>query len=121
MEESPRTDYGFYSNGAITVQIRNFTPHPVTVVRRDGTVLEEFPPDPEGPARSHERSIRMTPLVAVVISEGMERLPDPEPGVALIVSMIVKNQLPLRRDLLSPADIVRNAEGTPIGCRVLLL
>jgi hypothetical protein len=38
------------------------------------------------------------------------------PGVYYIVSRIVAEALPERTDLLFPDGIIRDADGTPIGC-----
>lgn len=43
-------------------------------------------------------------------------LPEEEHGVYLIVSGMVRSALPSRLDLLSPGELVRNSDGTPIGC-----
>ena len=37
----------------------------------------------------------------------------------LIVSQLIKTALPFRRDLLVPAEVVRNSDGNIIGCRSL--
>ena len=39
------------------------------------------------------------------------------PDTFYIVSMMVKDALPERNDLLSPGELVRNSEGQPIGCK----
>lgn len=46
-------------------------------------------------------------------------LPEPKTDVWLIVSQLVKSALPDRTDLLVPTDIVRDANGSIIGCRSL--
>jgi hypothetical protein len=46
-------------------------------------------------------------------------LPSPQDGVMLIVSSIVRGQHPRRDDLLSPSELVRDADGNVIGCRGL--
>lgn len=44
-------------------------------------------------------------------------LPDPREHVLYIVSQIVFDALPKRRDLLVPHDMVRDAQGRVTGCR----
>lgn len=48
-----------------------------------------------------------------------EGLPDPVPGVVYLVSQLVVNACLDRRDLVFPAGLVRDAEGTIIGFRHL--
>lgn len=43
-------------------------------------------------------------------------LPHEKEGVALIVSAMVRNALPNRRDLISPGPLERNDAGEVIGC-----
>jgi hypothetical protein len=44
-------------------------------------------------------------------------LPEPKLGVYYIVSSLVLLACPDRKDLLAPGEIVRNADGQPIGCK----
>jgi len=44
-------------------------------------------------------------------------LPEPQPGVYYIVSGAVLSACPDRKDLLAPGELVRNADGQPIGCK----
>ena len=45
--------------------------------------------------------------------------PDPKIHVNYIVSAMVRQALPARLDLVSPADFVRDAAGKIIGCKAL--
>jgi hypothetical protein len=47
-------------------------------------------------------------------------LPAPAPGVTLIVSALVRQANPHRKDLYSPGDLVRNTDGQPIGAAGLV-
>jgi len=47
-------------------------------------------------------------------------LPDPTPGVWLVVSLVVRAAAPGRRDLLSPGPLVRGPDGQPTGCQGLV-
>jgi hypothetical protein len=47
----------------------------------------------------------------------VENLPAPSPDIIYIVSFLVKQALPDRRDLISPGELVRDAQGCPIGCK----
>ena len=48
-------------------------------------------------------------------------LPDPVPGVILIVSALVRAAVPHRTDVASPGDQVRDEAGNVIGCRHLIV
>lgn len=56
----------------------------------------------------------------IIVSDGLsEELYFEAPGVYYIVSAMVANALPNRKDLLVPAEQVRDSEGKIIGCRSL--
>jgi len=44
-------------------------------------------------------------------------LPDPTPGVMYLVSSIVAQAVPNRRDVLVPDDTIRDEGGRVVGCR----
>ena len=46
-----------------------------------------------------------------------EGLPEPRKGVLLIVSALVRTQSPNRGDVVSPVELVRSADGQPVGCK----
>lgn len=84
-------------------------------VARCAETLDPLPPlewDPfgDGGMRDH------LPLVRRKFG-AVSGLPDPKDGVAYIVSQIIADALPERRDLLVPADVVRGADGQVIGCK----
>jgi hypothetical protein len=43
-------------------------------------------------------------------------LPSEQDGVGYIVSLVVRKALPQRKDIYSPADILRDKDGKVIGC-----
>jgi hypothetical protein len=43
-------------------------------------------------------------------------LPPEQDGVGYIVSLAVRKELPQRKDIYSPADILRDKDGKVIGC-----
>ena len=47
----------------------------------------------------------------------VEGLPDSNIDTYYIVSLLVRTALPGRIDLLSPGELVRNADGVVIGCK----
>ena len=46
-------------------------------------------------------------------------LPEPQDGVAFVVSALVRLACPNRLDVFSPGELVRDASGQPIGCKGL--
>lgn len=109
--------------------IRNLTPHTITIYAEDGkTVLATFAPDglvarasqavqPAG----EENGIK---LVRMTFGEPVD-LPDPEPGVLLIVSGITAQAAQAAgrdcSDLRLPALPVRNEAGQIIGSQAFAL
>ena len=49
----------------------------------------------------------------------VEGLPDPKPGVVYIVSSLVAQRVPERRDVFIPNESVRDSQGRIIGCKSL--
>jgi hypothetical protein len=82
----------------------NLTPHPITVV--DGADTRTFPPS--GSIARVE--LPLGPVTGV---------PDPQEGVQYIVSILVGEALPARRDLVIPGKQIRDTDGRIIGCRCL--
>ncbi|WP_405316974.1 hypothetical protein [Faecalibacillus faecis] len=101
------------------MEIINLTPHDVTVIL-DGNVTKTIKSSGTI-ARCSQTSKELgplgdIPLVATIFGD-VVGLPDPQDDVWYIVSRIVMNALPLRRDLLVPNDLVRDNDGNIIGCR----
>ena len=99
----------------------NLTPHPVVLHLPDGAT-RELPPS-SVPSRiaevvEPEGGDGDIPLVRVRYADS-SGLPDPRPGVLLIVSTPVALACPDRRDLVTPHDFVRDASGRILGCRAL--
>lgn len=111
-----------------TIRFINLTPHTVVVcdAHRGNDVLVEFKPDPRGPVRLEEKTAlrASVPLAGTPFAVPIRRrefaqptgLPDPEPGVLFIVSSVVADAVPHRRDLVSPGGFIRDAHGRVIGC-----
>lgn len=105
-------------------KIINCTPHPVTVVKRllNGryVVVARFEAS-KNPVRLSMETVRRgwagnVPLSHTVFGEPYN-LPEQEQGVLLIVSQLVKNAIPWRRDLIVPAEVVRDESGIIVGCQ----
>jgi hypothetical protein len=97
----------------------NLTPHDIHVIMADGSIV------------TFERSGTIarcsvdTELVDRI--EGIELsratfgtvtdMPDIVQGTYYIVSMLVRNALSYRHDLVSPGELVRDEKGNVIGCK----
>ena len=109
----------------------NLTPHAITFFSEDETPL--FTVEPSGQlARAVAKTVRtgtnyltMVDGVCKCIPEtiteygDIEGLPDPEDGVAYIVSSIVASAVKGREDVFIPNESVRDNEGRINGCKSL--
>lgn len=105
--------------------VKNLTPHIITLVGEDGRRVV-IPPE-GAPARCDDTTTRVGELgfaggivVPLVVRRlGLpENLPPEEGGVLLVVSHTVAMAAG-RRDLVVPADFVRDGRGRVIGCKAL--
>lgn len=99
------------------MRILNLTPHTVSVLHNNGEVVT-FPVHGEAPRVSYDDHMACNIgdfSVSVRCGiEAVEGLPDEEEGVFFIVSSMVREACPQRRDLLTPdsgPDAVRNGKG----------
>ena len=104
------------------ILLKNYTPHPIVIEKSNGESLT-FSSD--GIARCVEEveavGITAERIPVVRKSYGaVSGLPEPEPGVMLIVSAIVRLALPTRKDLLSPGDAVRDEQGRIVAVKNLV-
>ena len=108
----------------------NMTPHAITLLDEDYNVSKVIEPSGrtirlKQDTRKAGFSVDDIPItkteyqVDFLISEESIGLPAYELGTFYIVSQLVKNALPEREDLLVPAQMVRMADGTIVGCRSL--
>lgn len=110
-------------------EIRNLTPHVVTVLDTDGATIAHY--QPESPAARAEQLTEPSGLVVAGVPIHLTRfgaptdLPAPRTGVWLIVSHIVVQAAAAagrtQEDLLIAAEPVRNETGQIVGCRALAL
>jgi len=94
--------------------IKNLTPHRITISNEDQSIMLTIPPE-DVPARCLEATTTQGefdgfPLVSKFYGN-TENLPSPEKGVLLIVSQMIREALPDRKDLASPGDLVRDEDG----------
>lgn len=102
-------------------RVVNCTPHPVTIVE-NGVVVRTIPTSGEVARLSVSTEpagvVLGIPITRTVFGEPVG-LPEPKLGTCYIVSQLVKNALPERDDLVVPAEVVRDAAGSIVGCRSL--
>lgn len=116
----------------------NLTPHAVRIFSTDGkTELVTVPPS-GSVARvavsrvetgvipiewDAERLLAQDPLAGLPVFVGqygaVTGLPDTITGTIYIVSAMVRAAVPSRRDVMSPGELIRGADGQPVGCRGL--
>ena len=102
--------------------IINLTPHGITVLGSSGETLAVLPPSGQVARVSVTREVAGEVAGLPVYRSqfgSVVGLPEENPGVALVVSALVRLALPGRRDLFSPGELVRGADGQPVGCRGL--
>ncbi len=95
------------------------TPHEIVLCDKDGKVIKTFPSAGLVRLKTTTESageVAGVPLTRTVFGEP-EGLPEPQDYQWYIVSQLVKSALPNRRDLLVPAEMVRDGEGKILGCQ----
>lgn len=103
--------------------LKNLTPHEVKIYKLNGTVpnLDVVIEAGEEVARVSceyikvDKKVDGIDLYRTVFGE-VTGLPEYSEGVYLLVSAMVREALPLRSDLVSPGQLLRNDKGEVIGC-----
>lgn len=102
-------------------QIKNYTPHPISICNNAGDIIRVI--QPEGLVRLKAVTVPAGEIDGILITRTEfgqpEGLPDFKEGTFYIVSQLVKSALPSRSDLLVPAEVVRDEKGNIVGCRSL--
>lgn len=103
----------------IYTKVRNFTPHEVKVILSTRMIIIPV----EGIARL-ETTVEDRGYIGEIRLIGttfgtVTGLPEPEDGVVLIVSSLVKTVLSNRHDLVVPTQVLRDPGGVILGCRAL--
>ena len=101
----------------------NMTPHPITIVDAEGTVIKVIPASGNLIRLAQftvpqNYTIDDVPVTKSTYSEP-NGLPEYQLGIFYIVSQLVKSACPDREDLLVPAEVVRDSSGNIVGCRSL--
>ena len=105
------------------MKVINMTPHAVHIVSPEGVRIREYPAS-GGTIRLKSETVPDgmlsdgTPVTKTVFGEPIG-LPDEAPDTVYLVSQLVKNACPARKDLLVPAEVVRDADGNIVGCKSL--
>ncbi len=100
------------------VQFVNLTPHDVNIQNLDGTMMV-IPPDgtvARLPMHSEVKQI-LNGVEFRKSTKGTANVPDPVSGVIWIVSAMVRESFPDRKDMVSPGELIRDAKGNPVGCK----
>ena len=97
-------------------EILNYTPHSINIEGKE-------PMFSNGSARVNETAEIIDNLNGIdVISKtlgAVEGLPNSVDNVFYVVSLIVAQALPLRKDLLIPGELLRDEKGAIVGCKNL--
>lgn len=116
--------------GGTTPQVINLTPHAITIVDTEGQITRTIPPSGRvarvDTITTSDGAVDGIPVVE--LSTGQLRvehadgttgeMPPWRSGVHYIVSTMAADA-ECRPDLLTPAELLRDDQGRPIGCRVL--
>lgn len=111
------------------MEIINLTPHSITLYLDSGETLTI--PASGTIARANERAGEEycidglpVPCVTAPTFLGVDNLPDPQPGIVYLVSMIVRESVYWREDVFSPSfsggDCIRDDQGRILGTRRLV-
>lgn len=103
--------------------LKNLTPHEVKIFKLVGTVtdLDLVIEAGEEVARVSceymkvDKKVEGVDLYRPVFGE-VTGLPEYSEGTYLLVSAMVREALPLRKDLVSPGQLLRDDDGNVIGC-----
>lgn len=103
------------------MKLVNLTPHDVVVYNDKGEVIKTYPKS--GKVARIQDDVTITgvidgvPVGGITYGDAID-LPDPQDGVYYIVSLVVRQALPHRKDLISPdtsKGAVRDDQGRILG------
>lgn len=109
------------------MELINLTPHPLTLIGPDGTVLLSQAPDgPMARCAEDRREVGTVTLpggatipLRTVGFGTVTNLPAPRDGVLYVVSRATAEAAGRRDDVVYPDEQVRDKDGRIIGCRAL--
>jgi len=101
--------------------IVNRTPHPINIHLDDGTV-RTIPVSLPTPRVASKR-VPLGMIQGIAIDRPtygeVNDLPPAEDDTLVVVSLMVAQAVPERKDLLVPGEVVRDPQGTIVGCKGL--
>lgn len=102
------------------MSIINCTPHVLSIVRADGSVLILAPSGVVPRVSATQTPVNDVDGITVTVTTygDVVDLPPLLPGVWRVVSRMVLS-VSGRCDLLAPGDLIRGPDGQPVGCRGL--
>ena len=106
----------------MATKLINLCPHDITIVDEEGHIIIVLPHEEGRVARvatteTPRENTLGYPFPVVHREWGdVSGLPDPEPGVAFVVSAPVVSACPGRADLFSPGRLIRDEHGNPTQC-----
>lgn len=102
--------------------IINKTPHDVHIINENNEVVRTIEKT-ENQIRLSVKTEKGDPVEGIptcfTTFGEPEGLPDFSEGTYYIVSQLIKSALPERKDLLVPAEVVRDGKGQIVGCKSL--
>lgn len=112
--------------GGESAVIRNLTPHPVNFLDADGHTVRVITPSGP-PARAQTTQTDLGEIAGIPVTRTVygapEGLPDPQPGVYLVVATLTIQAARAAgrttEDLYAPGELVRDDQGRIVGCRGL--
>lgn len=104
------------------MQFINLTPHTVNIIAEDGSELLAIYASGDL-ARVSAETVVAGNIDGITITSTrygeVQGLPEPQEGVAYIVSALVAQRVHGREDVFVPSESVRDSNGRIIGCRSL--
>lgn len=103
----------------------NLTPHVITLITEKGEIKIQPSGTIARVAVTREKIGEVTVSNNIIIPVyknkfgSVENLPDPQPDTLYIVSSLVAQAVPDRKDVVIPDDSVRDSEGRIIGAKAL--
>lgn len=110
-----------FENGGY-VKFANLTPHDVNIILPDETIFTIPASGVVARVGCHSEQIGVLgniPVMQTVFDTVVTDLPEPQPGVIYLTSILVAQAVPDRTDVLVPADLRRDDAGRIIGCGAL--
>jgi len=108
------------------MNIVNLTPHAVTLCNDAGEIIRVIEPTkPAARVSSTVRTVGEVDGTPVTVTKfgAVEGLPEPQDGTVYIVSLLVQQAVPARKDVYrpdtGPQSVVRDACGNIVGVKAL--